>query len=182
MRAYYFGCWNEAGHFLHADWGARAWEASRTVEYCNRERTCHLDGSLAPRVDNNTGAIGCYFLAGKTRDARQHYAFYRSEECPQGQFLRHVLTTGFTAIQWWDRNQGDERGACNSTVLVEGEHTTEEMLAAMREHFPHVLENLEAGGPNRLDHRGQSMRHPERGFTLVEVAIGPGDTGNGGAR
>lgn len=63
-----------------------------------------------------------------------------------GQSLLHHLDTGFTAIQWWDRCQGDTRGACNSTVLLEGKHTAEEMLAALREHFPHVLANLEKAG------------------------------------
>jgi len=67
------------------------------------------------------------------------------DECPQGQFLRHQLL-GYTLIQWWDRCQGDKRGACNSTVLLEGEHTTEEMLAALALHFQHVLENLKRAG------------------------------------
>jgi hypothetical protein len=69
-----------------------------------------------------------------------------SGECPQGQFLRHVLPNGFTAIQWWDRCQGDGRGACNSTVLLEGTHTTPEMLEALYAHFPHVAENLKRAG------------------------------------
>jgi hypothetical protein len=69
----------------------------------------------------------------------------QSEEYQQGQFLRHELL-GFTALQWFDRCQGDIRGACNSTILLEGVHTSEEMLAALAEHFPHVLENLKRAG------------------------------------
>jgi hypothetical protein len=57
-----------------------------------------------------------------------------------------VLDTGYTAISWWDRNQGDTRGACNSTVLLEGTHTADEMVAALREHFPHVAANLAKAG------------------------------------
>jgi hypothetical protein len=69
-----------------------------------------------------------------------------SGECPQGQFLLHHGVHGYTLIQWWDRCQGDTRGACNSSILLEGDHTSEEMLAALREHFPHVLANLERAG------------------------------------
>jgi hypothetical protein len=61
--------------------------------------------------------------------------YYETEECPQGQFLRHVLDSGYTAISWWDRTQYDKRGAINSTILLEGEHTSDEVLAAGREHF-----------------------------------------------
>jgi len=72
--------------------------------------------------------------------------YVRADEYPQGQFLRHELDNGFTVLQWWDRCQGDSRGACNSTILLEGKHTTEELLAALAEHFPHVLENLKRAG------------------------------------
>ena len=70
-------------------------------------------------------------------------ARWGARECDQGLFLLHVLDNGFTAIQWWDRNQGDTRGACNSTILLEGVHTSAEMvLAAGKATFPHVFENL----------------------------------------
>lgn len=81
---------------------------------------------------------------GDTRNHRD-WERYNASECPQGQFLRHTFH-GYTLLQWWDRCQGDKRGACNSTVLLEGEHSTEEMLAALKEHFPHVLANLEKAG------------------------------------
>ncbi len=80
---------------------------------------------------------------------------YNATECPQGQFLRHRFGK-WTLIQWWDRCQGDKRGACNSTLLLEGEHTTEGMIAALKEHFPHVLENLEKAGVELVEvHAGQ---------------------------
>jgi hypothetical protein len=82
---------------------------------------------------------------GSTAEERQLIG-YDSGELPQGQFLRHDLDTGFTAIQWWDRCQGDDRGACNSTILLEGKHASAEMLAALADHFPHVLENLRKAG------------------------------------
>lgn len=108
----------------------------------------HLDSTLAPRVHQPWyGADGfiCWASKGKTQEERSRIT-YRSEECPQGQFLLHHLDNGFTAIQWWDRCQGDTRGACNSTILLEGEHDAATMLAALAEHFPHVLENLKKAG------------------------------------
>jgi hypothetical protein len=143
-RALFFGCWNEAGHFMWSPGGGRP-RRSDDVEYA--APGVHLDGSLAPRNWKSTyyGVGLCWQAQGETREKRDRIG-YNSNEYPEGQFLRHFLPNGFTAIQWWDRHQGDSRGACNSTMLLEGEHTTEEMLAALRQHFPHVVANLERGG------------------------------------
>lgn len=148
-RVFYFGCWNQAGHYLFAGGGTKkpAYGPERdALEYYNVASTGerrHLDGTLAPRraeIDGRLVWDGMY-----TYDEKHRYS-NRSSEYPMGQFLRHVLPNGFTALQWWDRCQGDTRGACNSTILVEGERTTEECLAALREHFPHVVANLEKFG------------------------------------
>lgn len=145
-RVFYFGCWKQPGHYLFAPGGASVRHPlCDRIELYGGERI-HLDGSLAPRRLRPYFGGGMTFSgSGKTRELRDRIG-YNSEEFPQGQFMRHVLDNGFTAIQWWDRQQGDSRGACNSTILMEGEHTTEEMLAAAREHFPHVLERLEKAG------------------------------------
>ncbi len=140
-QCFYFGCWNAPGNYLH---GPSGWRDHRLEYYANAADRVHLDGTLAPRAHQRTGAL-CWVGQGETNDARRRIE-YDSREYPQGQFLRHVLSTGVTAIQWWDRCQGDGRGACNSTILLEGEHTTEEMLTALGEHFPHVLENLKRHG------------------------------------
>jgi len=109
----------------------------------------HIDGTLAPRRMKYTLAL-CWVGRGKTREERERIRF-DGAECPEGQFLLHVLDNGFTAISWWDRQQGDKRWACNSTVLLEGVHTVEVMLAAAREHFPSVLANLERAGVQLVD-------------------------------
>lgn len=102
----------------------------------------HIDGTLAPRRHSRTNAI---VWGGMNGDDNRRLEF-DSVELPQGQFLRHELDSGFTAIQWWDRTQGDKRGACNSTVLMRGRHTSAEMLGALAEHFPSVLKNLTDAG------------------------------------
>ncbi len=148
MRCFYFGCWKQAGHYLHAP-GGRGVYGDERVRIENYLRgSVGLDGTLAPRKRwERPGDPGGLCWTGFTENREERVKLqYRSDEYPQGQFLRHELDNGFTAIQWWDRNQGDRRGACNSTILLEGIHTTEEMLAALAQHFPHVLANLTAAG------------------------------------
>ena len=168
-RCFFFGCWNKSGHFLFgADGHSPSSDVRAGIELfadMSADERWHLDGALAPRTHQRTGKITCNWhmaVTRRRRDARDDrregggapapispaplWGPAHSDECRQGMFLRHVLPNGFTAIQWWDRNQGDSRGACNSTVLLEGTHTTEEMLAALGQHFPHVLENLRKAG------------------------------------
>jgi hypothetical protein len=146
MKCFYFGCWNQAGHFLFLPGGRSARE--ERLEMYGGAQHIHLDGSLAPRITRD-GAI-IWKGAGQTREIRDRLD-YSSEEAPQGQYLLHVLDTGYTAIQWWDRCQGDTRGACNSTVLLEGTHTADEMIAALHEHFPHVAANLAKAGVELIE-------------------------------
>jgi hypothetical protein len=93
---------------------------------------------------------------GKTNDERMRIT-YDSAEYPQGEFLRHFLDTGMTAIQWWDRTQGDSRGACNSTILLDGRYTADEMIAALMKHFPHVAVNLANAGVALVEVMGGSV-------------------------
>lgn len=144
MNCFYFGCWNSAGHYLHLPGGhaprhlARDRRGGYAIEWVGNS---HLDSGLAPQ---KTRELGIVFHA---QSAAAEESIRRSgQECPQGQFLRHVLDNGYTAIAWWDRCQGDARGACNSVVLLEGEHDSATMLAALAEHFPHVLANLKRAG------------------------------------
>lgn len=155
-RVFFFGVWNtpqqlaaeklpggrhvEVGHYLYAPGGHRVWDNKiETYGDC-----MHLDGSLAPRKYRPYYGGGlCWVGSATTKEGRDKIQ-YNSEEYPQGQFLMHHLDNGFTAISWWDRCHGDTRGACNSTVLLEGAHDANTMLEALHKHFPHVLENLTA--------------------------------------
>jgi hypothetical protein len=132
----FFGCWNQPGHFLVGP------GRSRFVLTTQEESQLPglLDGRFAPRRTRDGGI--CF---GLPYHGNSSHELNNSQEFPQGHFARHRLER-WTLIQWWDRCQGDGRGACNSTVLLEGEHTTEEMLAALAEHFPHVLANLKTHG------------------------------------
>lgn len=145
-RCFYYGCWNQAGHFLWAPGGKKGWTVlgsrlSFAFDQC--------DGGYAPRVIQHTNKIACNWSMPE-RDGRGY--LNSSAELPQGHYLRHLLAIGgegggaFTVVSWWDRNQGDGRGNCSSTILLEGDHTADEVLAAGRLHFPHVFENLKRAG------------------------------------
>lgn len=143
-RVYFFGCWNEPGHFMFAPGRRSVLSAERQgIEFYGGDERIHIDGSIAPRKARD-GSL-CWAGQGKTRDERQRVR-YGSGEYPQGQFLIHHLDTGFTAMSWWDRCQGDKRPGCSSTVLFEGKHDAVKMSVVLAEHFPHVLENLKKHG------------------------------------
>jgi hypothetical protein len=133
-RCLYFGCWNMPGHFLVGPGGRSAVLAGNEASALSDS----LDGVFAPK------RLGNGALVWGTGDPRDWYR-RTANECPQGQFLRHRYGK-WSLLQWWDRCQGDKRGACNSTILLEGDHTSAELLAALAEHFPHVLENLKRHG------------------------------------
>lgn len=132
----YFGVWNQPGHYMHLPGG-------RTRHYHPAEHhaSYHIDGSLAPR-ETTPGTIT--FVSAARGTVERQRIQYCSEELPQGAFLLHKLDNGYTAIQWWDRSQGDRRGASNSTFLWRGDHSAEEMVAALAVQFPSVMRNLQS--------------------------------------
>lgn len=146
-KVYFFGCWNAAGHYLFAPGGRSVRECDPERFVLNGERY-HIDGTLAPRRFEHTGELT--FLAEHPVDDRWRITS-KTKECAQGEFFLHHLDNGFTAISWWDRNQGDKRGACNSTVLLEGEHDVPTMLRTLSQHFPHVVDNLTKAGVRLVD-------------------------------
>lgn len=134
----YFGCWKEPGHILIGLDGRAVSSRHPAVRFVVGDKTIHIDGSLAPRQ------VRGYPVCWKAicERARAHYC----GEAPQGQFLRHELPNGYTAIQWWDRQQGDTRPGSNSTILLEGIHDSAELIAALDAFFPNVRANLVRGG------------------------------------
>jgi len=147
----FFGCWNQPGHFLVKPGGHWVRDHESPFAYPARF-DIWLDSGYAPRrarpqtrAARRFGDYGlCWIMQGDTADERRTL-HYDSDECEQGHFLRHEVLD-HTLLQWWDRAQGDTRGACNSTIIVHGKNTSEEMLAALREHFPHVVANLTKAG------------------------------------
>ncbi len=105
-----------------------------------------IDGGYAPRR-GVTGAVRgqlCWRAQGVSAEQRNRID-YDSEECPQGEYLLH-RRDAFTLLAFWDRNQGDRRANCSTTLIVEGEHDASAMLAELAARFPHVLDNLRRAG------------------------------------
>lgn len=159
---FYFGAWGYPGHYFRGPMmnGRPIYPNDRVRVVCNGvvygpERVCHfgdmihIDANLAPMRNKRTGEL-CWGGQGATRDDRLRIRD-GAEEYPQGQFLRHVLDNGFTAIQWWDRNQGDTRRACNSTILLWGEASTTDLIIASGKYFPTVLQNLQRAGVDLVE-------------------------------
>jgi len=134
----YFGCWRDSGHILVDPDGWPLRSRHPAVWPKVDDETFHIDGALAPRRVQG-GPVCWKAMCGRTR---AHYC----GEAPQGQFLRHELPNGYTAIQWWDRQQGDTRPGSNSTILLEGSHDSAELIAALEAFFPSVRANLVRGG------------------------------------
>jgi hypothetical protein len=158
---YYFGCWSDAGHFLHRPGGGREYRAE--VEEFGASPFGHtsykwsLDGTLAPRTDGNR-----IVWAAQAKSEEEYFRLvYGTQECPQGQFLIHRLDNGYAAMAWWDRTQGDTRGGCNSVLLLQGSHEAPAMLAALHGHFPNVVENLARAGIDLVPVRPSTKRSSE---------------------
>lgn len=143
MKAFFFGCWNVAGHSLHLPGGGLpSVHEERAITH--HPNGSHIDGGLAPRnhkfLTTNGKPMIVFAAMGFTHDMRSR-TDRDSTECKQGEFLIHHFDS-YTYMSWWDRNQGDTRGACNSTFILEGKHLGDVMLAELAKNFPHVVDNL----------------------------------------
>jgi hypothetical protein len=137
----FFGCRDQPGHSL---WGPGWASVSRHSAW---GLGWDLDGDYAPRRSRDGRLV---FTAPYSDVGVKQRVRFDTVECPQGQYLLHVLGEPghpcWTVASWWDRCQGDERGGCSSTVLLEGVHSFEEVLQSLLEHFPSVLANLARRG------------------------------------
>lgn len=162
---WWHGCWLTAGHFLFARHGRNVEGASN---HPFKGLTPSLDTGYAPRRHKRTGAIVYMFQCGGFEDARRDL-FYKSDELPQGQFLRHYFKgRDVTLLAWWDRAQGDTRGNCNSVFAVQGDHPTVEMLEWFPKFFPAQAKCIANGGPDHAD-----AQHTTTPYDLVEVLATP---------
>lgn len=153
-RAWWHGCWLDPGHYL---FDRRGVSGRRMADPCPLGQDGFdapwLDGGLAPRRARPRAwlpfAIPDDRIMYRRLAGDDHYLRHRieseSEECDQGEFLLHAIL-GCTIAAWWDRTQGDTRGACNSCFIVEGVHSANEMLELFPRLFPRQAERLAAAG------------------------------------
>jgi len=120
---YYFGCWNQAGHYLHEPGGNTVFREAvgpftGGMPYGDQ---LPLDGTFAPGPNRSSGV--------------------RNIEDETAVALTHIR--GWTVLAMWDRSV-DTRGACNAAFIAEGSNTMAEMWALARQHFPQVVQRLKA--------------------------------------
>jgi hypothetical protein len=123
----YFGCWNDAGHFLHDISGHHVYRPERPDDLPWDEdlmdATLLRNGKVPDRPDGRV-----FWTAGGS--TAFWYAFY-----------------------WWDRSV-DTRGACNSGIYVRGFGWPEAKAAfeygcaqfphvVQRQKYPLILQNLD---------------------------------------
>lgn len=118
---YHFGCWERAGHYLHAPGGVSVRDNIGPFGNGNV-----LDGYFAPSTGDD-----------RHRAADNPFPY-------QDESLAALIhTRGWTLLSMWDRSV-DTRFACNTTFLIEGKFTTDEMWAMAREHYPKIVARLKA--------------------------------------
>ena len=140
-QVWWHGCWGEPGHFLFS-------RSGRSVRYEDAPPCAWhgwwLDSGWAPR---RRGDGRVTFACSGANDQEKRDISYRTEECDQGEFLVHrVLNGQYTIMAWWDRTQGDSRGACNSCYIVQGVPSVDDLLAWFPKHFPMQAKRLADAG------------------------------------
>lgn len=122
---YYFGCWNQAGHYLH-DPSGRVLSQEKVGPFDVYGKTgLPLDGKFTP------GPHPQYGTGGLLQDES---------------FVALTYARGWTVMAMWDRSV-DTRGGCNANFIAEGRLTEAEMWALARQHFPQIVERLKATQP-----------------------------------
>jgi hypothetical protein len=109
---FYFGPWDQPGHFFFSEGG---YSSSREAESVIPWKDYEVDGVLQP---------GCVL----ERDR-----WVRKGPENEGEALLHHKG-GWTALSFWDRSV-DKRGACNSTYFAEGTFTFAEMVEMAKARF-----------------------------------------------
>lgn len=112
---YYFGCWEESGHYL---WRAEGRSARR--EESKVLPWSQLDGTLPPADRRPMRREGDYPEVDR--------------EAPQGHAALHHKG-GWTAIAFWDRSV-DRRPGSSSTFLIRGIHTWEDAVRIAKAVYP----------------------------------------------
>ena len=118
-RMFYFGPWDQAGHYLHGENGRSIRQGpeirgSFPWNEWSSEEGIGIDCQLQ---------LGCFKQDGHWRHGAE----------PEGKALIHHKD-GWTALSFWDRSI-DTRGACNSTYFAEGTFIFEEMVAMAKARF-----------------------------------------------
>jgi len=114
VNAYYFGCWQQSGHFLRTpdgDGGCHWRHADSLLRDGVVPWGYKIDGTLTPKTTTKQGAAALHHLDGWTALACHDYTV-------------------------------DSRGNSNSAFVFDAVLDFDQALTAAREHFPKVVERV----------------------------------------
>jgi len=117
MVMYFFGCWDQPGHFLRGPGGTHVRDEVNATPWGYR-----LDGQLCP------GFVG-------------PKAWQLPQVQPEGSAaLHHAVANGttWTALAFWDRSVDPRMNSCGA-FIVDQDRTFEEVTALAHQHFPEVM-------------------------------------------
>lgn len=121
VEVYYFGCWDQPGHF---------W---RSTEYAkNRYIEDTVGPNIHPRIDGG-------FCPGVVHPRMSQFDRKTRPEVEGETAIHHI--DGWTVMAFWDRSV-DKRGACNSNFAARGTYDFEQMKDIARARFPTVMNRL----------------------------------------
>ena len=118
LEAYYFGCWDDSGHY---------WHTSPLKQYLPGRK---IDERVPLQL--RRGKIDSRFCPGVV-DGENYKS--RSEAVGEGR-LTHV--EGWTVLGWWDRSI-DSRPGSNSNIVAMGTWDYTVMIAIADAQFPTIL-------------------------------------------
>jgi hypothetical protein len=115
VRAFYFGCVREAGHFWWCaqGYGGRPVQAHGSIEVFLRDLP--VDGTFCPPNGQEEGPAQLIYVTA-----------------PYGQRV-------WTLLAFWDRSV-DKRGGCCSVYALEGVLTFDQAMSWARKFFPTIWE------------------------------------------
>jgi hypothetical protein len=114
---YYFGCWDQAGHYLVDPSG-------RNVSQAGPFTPSNLDVTFPPRMSKPGHSVSSRSVEDETIVVLEHWQ-------------------GWTVLAMWDRSI-DTRGASNAAFIAEGKHTHDEMWELARRYYPKIVARLKA--------------------------------------
>ena len=134
---YYFGCWDEPGHYLHDPRG----------RVLRREQVGPFDvyGQMGLPLDER-------FTPGP----HPHGGSGLQDES----FVALTYVRGWTVMAMWDRSV-DTRPGCNAAFIREGRLSEADMWALARQHYPRIVARLKAAQGRTIE-SPETYRQAER--------------------
>lgn len=122
MRAFYFGCVDTSGHYLHSNHGR---------EYGFGELPSSDHPNVVPK-DDLAGFPWGWWIDGDLQPQGDQ---------TEGRCVVHHVASEWTALAFWDRSVDKRPGSC-SVFIAEGHHLFAGMVMLFKATFPRVIQRF----------------------------------------